>query len=115
QAMLAPPTDLDAFALTSLPKMEAAFERFFQDLERYRIAVAQWDARYGVTPAYAAGPNPGAVYTSATYGPPATPTLDLTVAKPTAEDFTLTGVPQSPQAGQVFTSEPVVQQPPTGS
>ena len=60
QALLSPPTDLDAFALTLLPKMEAAFERFFQDMEHYRIAVAQWDARYGATPAYATGPNIGA-------------------------------------------------------
>jgi len=47
EAMLTPPADTDAFALAGLPRLEAAFERFFQEMERYRVAVAEWDARYG--------------------------------------------------------------------
>lgn len=115
-ALLAPPTDIDAFALTHLPKLEAAFEHLFQDMERYRVDVAQWDARYG--PAYAA--QSGAVYTNATYGPPSSPAADVTVAQPVAEDFTLTAGPSDPQAGTpvvqpvpgqapVFSSQPLVQ------
>jgi len=100
EALLAPPKDLDAFALVKLPLMEGAFEHFFQDMERWRIDVAAWDARYG--PAYAAAPASGAVYTNATYGPPV---VDLTPAKPVTGDFNLAPAPQQP----VFSSQPVVQ------
>jgi hypothetical protein len=115
ESLLTPPKDLDAFAMVSLPKIEAAFEHFFQDMERYRIDVAAWDARYGIrAPAYATGS--GAVYTSATYGPPAT---DFTPARPVGEDFNLVGTPPAPAGVTVpqqplFSSQPVVQPAPSG-
>jgi len=105
QMLLAPPTDIDAFALTSLPKLEAAFEHFFQDMEHYRIAVAQWDAKYGTL--YGPGAD-GRAYASATYGPPSSPSADVTIARPVAEDFTLTAAPSEPQPVSV-TDMPVVQ------
>jgi len=93
ESLLAPPKDIDAFALINLPKLEAAFEHFYQDMERWRIDVAAWDAKYGPpAPVYAAVPASGPVYTNATYGPPA-------VSAPSA----------APIQQPVFTSQPVVQ------
>ena len=46
EVLLAPPSDTDAFALASLVRLEGAFDRFYRDMERYRIDVAQWDAQY---------------------------------------------------------------------
>jgi hypothetical protein len=43
----APPEDANAFAAASLPRMEAAFDRFFRAYEQYRIDSTAWDARYG--------------------------------------------------------------------
>ena len=96
ESLLVPPKDIDAFALINLPKLEAAFEHFFQDMERWRIDVAAWDAKYGPpAPVYAAAPSTGAVYTNATYGPPAGGAVSVPVTAPV----------QQP----VFTSQPVVQ------
>lgn len=47
-----PPEDVDVYAVFALPKLEAAFLQFFADFERYRVALAAWDSRYG--PQYAA-------------------------------------------------------------
>jgi hypothetical protein len=41
------PDDADAFAATQLPKLEAVFERFFDEYDKYRVESAAWDARYG--------------------------------------------------------------------
>lgn len=104
EALASPPADIDAFALAGLPRFEAAFERFFQDMERYRIAVASWDAQYGSL--YAPSPFiASAAQTSASYGP-TEPSLDLTVPRATAEDFILT---------PTYTSQPVLQPVPQGS
>jgi len=46
QALLAPPTDPDAFALGALPRFEAAFERFYVDMEQYWANVTDWDAKF---------------------------------------------------------------------
>ncbi len=46
RALLAPPTDADAFALAALPRFEAAFERFYVDVEQYWANVTDWDAKY---------------------------------------------------------------------
>lgn len=46
QALLAPPTDADAFAMGALPRLEAAFERFYLDVEQYWADVTAWDAKY---------------------------------------------------------------------
>jgi len=82
ESLVTPPEDLDAHAIAALPKLEAAFGAFYHDLEEYRAAAAAWDAKYLpiMFPAeYAArtasqnfgttGPNSGAVFTNATYGP----------------------------------------------
>lgn len=39
--------DLDAFSSRSLTQIEAVFEGFYQDFERFRFDAAAWDARYG--------------------------------------------------------------------
>ncbi|MBO9499283.1 MAG: hypothetical protein J7496_03770 [Novosphingobium sp.] len=100
EALQTPPKDIDSFAMAKLPTLEAAFEHFYQDMERWRIAVAAWDAKYAPTTAYGAAPAGGAVYTNATYGPQ--PTAGAPLA------------PVVPQAAQqpVFSSQPVVQGPP---
>ena len=41
------PDDASLLKLAALPRLEAAFGRFYDDMERYWIAVAAWDARYG--------------------------------------------------------------------
>lgn len=46
QALLAPPTDPDAFAQAALPRLEAAFERFYVDMEQYWANVTEWDSKY---------------------------------------------------------------------
>ncbi|QWC56177.1 hypothetical protein F7D01_02900 [Erythrobacter sp. 3-20A1M] len=45
-ALSVAPGSLDAFAAGALPQIQAAFEKFFSAFESYRVAVAQWDARY---------------------------------------------------------------------
>lgn len=42
-----PPSDPVAFANANFPMLEAPFETFFNDYERYQNASAQWDAQYG--------------------------------------------------------------------
>lgn len=66
EMLLAPSGDTDSFALAALPRMEAAFDQFYRDYERYYVDVAEWDARYGAR--YGAGQ--GAVYTGAVTGAP---------------------------------------------
>src|SRR5690606_40844395 len=43
----APPEDPKLLAATYLPRIEAAFDKFFREYEQYRIDSAAWDARYG--------------------------------------------------------------------
>lgn len=40
------PKDLDAFSARSLTRLEAVFEQFYQDFERYQVNAAAWDATY---------------------------------------------------------------------
>lgn len=44
---LVAPADLDTFAASALPRLDAVFESFFRAFDQYRIDVAAWDARYG--------------------------------------------------------------------
>jgi hypothetical protein len=46
--LTAPPADLDVYAANTLPQLEAAFVQFFDAFENYRVAAAEWDARYGI-------------------------------------------------------------------
>ncbi|OJW73892.1 MAG: hypothetical protein BGO57_02485 [Sphingomonadales bacterium 63-6] len=125
-ALATPPADLDAFALAGLPRIEAAFEQFFQEMEKYRIAVADWDNKYGAVYGSAAG---GATYLRADYGPAGAPdvTLPSPSTQPVAQDYALplpqtsyTAVPGTAQTGiadasgnqPAFGSQPVVQQVP---
>jgi hypothetical protein len=43
----APPSDLSAYAATTLPRFEAVYLDFFNAYDRYRTESATWDARYG--------------------------------------------------------------------
>jgi hypothetical protein len=45
--LASPPDDPQAFAATHLPRLEAVFERFFDEYDKYRVDSAAWDARYG--------------------------------------------------------------------
>lgn len=42
-----PNQDLKAFAATNLPRIEGAYLKFFDAYDQYRIASADWDAKYG--------------------------------------------------------------------
>ncbi len=42
-----PSAGLAAFALTMLPAIEAVFDQFYDRYDQYRLALADWDARYG--------------------------------------------------------------------
>lgn len=98
EELQSPPADIDAHAVAALPRLEAAFGTFYHDLEQYRIAAAQWDAKYLpiMYPAeYAArtanmnfgtsGPNSGAVFTNATYGPAPAGTSAPAVSQPVVQ------------------------------
>ncbi|MCB2061610.1 MAG: hypothetical protein KDE21_13940 [Novosphingobium sp.] len=43
----AEPSDLDAFAASSLPQIESVFGAFFNSYDQYRTDLAAWEARYG--------------------------------------------------------------------
>ncbi|MCP5404572.1 MAG: hypothetical protein H6917_19525 [Novosphingobium sp.] len=44
---LAQPSDLDAFAASSLPQLESVFGTFYNSYDQYRMDLAAWEARYG--------------------------------------------------------------------
>lgn len=51
---------LEGFALMNLPRLEAVFDRFYSQMEQYKVDVAAWDAEYApssaiVTPSFVAG------------------------------------------------------------
>ncbi len=41
------PTELEAFALRSLPSIEVVYDDFYRRYEMYRSDLAEWNARYG--------------------------------------------------------------------
>jgi len=55
-----PPENLEAFAMTELADLDAAFEQSFQVFEQYQRDVAAWDARYGAEYGAAYGVYPNA-------------------------------------------------------
>ncbi len=113
-----PPADPIAFALANFQLMEAPFDTFFADYERYERESAAWDVEYGAE--YGAS-QPGwvAVQQARASGNPNVPTVGVsdpasTLAAPTAatglvaDPATGTEVPVIPvQDG--FVSQPVVE------
>ena len=55
-AALVKPADLEAFAQRSLPSVEVVFDDFYRRYDAYRLALADWNARFG--PPAAAAPVP---------------------------------------------------------
>ena len=47
ESLLVPAEEFDAFALRSLPVLEAVFDGFYSSYERYRTSLASWNAEYG--------------------------------------------------------------------
>ncbi len=118
RALAAPPSDPIAFALSNFPLIEAPFDTFFADYERYERDSSAWDAKYGAK--YGAS-QPGwvAVQRARANGNPHVPTIGKsdptsTLATPAAAASTVTdpttgaNVPVVPvQDG--FVSQPVVE------
>ncbi|GEN99121.1 hypothetical protein NSE01_09540 [Novosphingobium sediminis] len=48
------PAELEAFAVRSLPNIEVVYDDFYRRYEKYRLDLAEWNARYGPPPAPAA-------------------------------------------------------------
>jgi hypothetical protein len=51
------PAELEAFAVRSLPSIEVVYDDFYRRYEKYRLDLAEWNARYGppAAPAATAG------------------------------------------------------------
>lgn len=47
EAIAVAPGDLEVFAATALPRIEAVFEDFFRAYEKYRVDLAAWNSQYG--------------------------------------------------------------------
>jgi hypothetical protein len=62
----APPSDLSAFAASTLPRFEAVYLDFFNAYDRYRVESAAWDAKWGAL--YGAS-QPGYVAVHGSSGP----------------------------------------------
>jgi hypothetical protein len=112
QMLAAPPGDIDAFALTSLPVLEGAFEQFFSDYERFKLAVADWDAQYGAQ----YGASQGVTYVSATSDSFSTPgsgrvplSTEFQPASPVGYFATEPDIVDSLPADIQFVSQPVTQ------
>ncbi len=106
QMLDSPPSDPNAFAQTNLALFEAAFQQFYTDYERYRVASAEWDQRYGAR--YGAS-QPGyvAVWGAAGHSAANLALGDMPVAE-VADGATGAAIPVIPvQDGAVAT--PVVQ------
>lgn len=50
--------DLEAFAGRSLPSIEVVFDDFYRQYDAYRLALAEWQARYAPAPVPVAVPAP---------------------------------------------------------
>lgn len=59
------PAELEPFAVRSLPNIEVVFDDFYRRYEEYRLALAEWNSRYG--PA-ATQLNPAPPMPATTYG-----------------------------------------------
>jgi hypothetical protein len=58
-AITVKPAELQPFAMRSLPNVEVVFDDFYRRYDAYRIALADWNQRYGPPPTVI---NPGPVY-----------------------------------------------------
>ena len=67
---LVPSTELEAFAVRSLPSIEVVFDDFYRRYEKYRNDLAAWEARYG--------PPPAPVTTPVSYSPVVIPAIGPT-------------------------------------
>ncbi|WP_156424985.1 hypothetical protein [Novosphingobium fuchskuhlense] len=51
------PAELEAFAVRSLPNIEVVYDDFYRRYEKYRLDLAEWNAKYGPSAAPAATPT----------------------------------------------------------
>lgn len=103
--LLLPPDDLDAYAAVMLPRLEAVFTDFYGRFENYRVAVADWDARYGAQ--YGASQQPGYLAAGSGAGAGAVPLLAIPLQLPSETALAQPVI----QGAPVFVSQPVVQAP----
>jgi len=64
--LLAPPDDIDSFALTNIQRIASSFEQFYRDFEKYQVDAAVWDTQYGPLFQRAPAQPVGATYANAT-------------------------------------------------
>lgn len=64
--LLIKPAELEAFAARSLPNIEVVFDDFYRRYELYRIALADWQARYGTVSVPASQPAPASTAATTT-------------------------------------------------
>ena len=50
------PAELEPFAQRSLPNVEVVFDDFFRKYDQYKLAMSEWQSKYGVVPVSAAPP-----------------------------------------------------------
>jgi hypothetical protein len=100
EALLAPPEDIDGFALANIQLLASSLEQFYRDFEQYQVDVAIWDAQYGSLFARPAAQITSPVYAQASSAQPG---------------FDSSGRVQlsAPAANAASVSEPVVQPLPT--
>jgi hypothetical protein len=108
--LAAPPSDPEPFAAAALPRLDAAFERFFTEYDQYRTASADWDARYG---ARYGSSQPGYVAVHSLSGPRIAPSAALPAAAGTVIDpATGAQIPVIPVSADTVAT-PIVQPVPT--
>lgn len=118
RALAAPPADPIAFALNNFATLEAPFETFFADYERYEQLSAEWDRKYGEQYGYsqpgwvavqkARAANPADVPTAGVSDPTTTLATQPRQAGTVADPETRTNVPIIP-VDEGFVSQPVVE------
>ncbi|MEP1420348.1 MAG: hypothetical protein ABJK59_01095 [Erythrobacter sp.] len=116
RAIAAPPSEPEAFARANFALLEAPFETFFTDYERYQRLSAQWDAQYGERygpsqpgwVAVQAARNNGVPVPNAESDPAATLAKPTTAAGAVTDQETGADVPVVP-VQENFVSQPVTQ------
>lgn len=116
RAIVAPPEDGIAFAMANFAQIEAPFEQFFVEYERYQQLSADWDAQYGERygasqPGWVAAQEArwnGAEPQSADSGPAATLSEPVAASGAVTDPETGVAVPVVP-VQENFVSQPVTQ------